>query len=75
MGIGWGVGRGVGRGRRRRCPEGTAGFRQRPLQTGRKEPVIVPILYSRSHLEFPKLEEALSLAAIVMKIQKVVQNP
>jgi hypothetical protein len=30
--------------------------------------------YSRSHLEFPKLEEAISLAAIVMKIQKVVQK-
>ena len=34
----------------------------------------VPKSYSRSHLEFPKLEEAISPAAIVMKIQKVMRK-
>jgi hypothetical protein len=33
-----------------------------------------PNTYSRSHLEFPKLEEAISMAAIVIKIKKVVQK-
>ena len=36
--------------------------------------LLTPYSYGRSHLEFPKLGEAVSLAPIVMKIQKVVQK-